>query len=183
MFAHLLQVQPVDAILLAAVKSRNDAYELVVSASPLLHLTHPKSQPLRRPLTVMLPCPPNPDKREETRRNKIQEHQIRAPCNSLLPSDKVRWVKGIRNTKSSLKIENNLAFFLVLLLRWFAFYVSIRLFGASVRANEKSNELLILLGSRNKQWTVLDKIVIRNQQNGLVSFDLIENFDRSVKIS
>ncbi|XP_047241325.1 death domain-containing protein 1 [Girardinichthys multiradiatus] len=134
-------VQPVDAILLAAVKSRNDAYELVVSASPLLHLTHPKSQPLRRPLTVMLPCPLNPDKREETRRKQIQEHQIRAP-NSLLPSDKVR------------------------------------LFGAGVMANEKSNELLILLGSRDKQWTVLDKIVIRNQQNGLVSFDLIEKFDR-----
>ncbi|KAK5618678.1 hypothetical protein CRENBAI_013985 [Crenichthys baileyi] len=134
-------VQPVDAILLAAVKSRNDAYELVVSASPLLHLTHPNSQPLRRPLTVMLPCP-NPEKREETRREKGQEHQSRAPCNSLLPSDKVR------------------------------------LFAAGVRANERSNELLILLGSRDKQWTVLDKIVIRNQQNGMVSFDLIENFDR-----
>ncbi|MEQ2167324.1 hypothetical protein GOODEAATRI_002955 [Goodea atripinnis] len=53
LFSVISRVQPVDAILLAAVKSMNDAYELVVSASPLLHLTHPKSQPLRRPLT---PC-------------------------------------------------------------------------------------------------------------------------------
>uniref|UniRef100_M4ALH5 Death domain containing 1 n=1 Tax=Xiphophorus maculatus TaxID=8083 RepID=M4ALH5_XIPMA len=133
-------VQPVDAVLLAAVKSRNDAYESVVSASPLLHLTHPNSQPLRRPLTITLPC-------------------------------KVRWVKSVGTV-------NRLCHFLVLLLSWFLFCVSIRVLGAYVRSNETSNELLIVLGSRDKQWTVLDKIVIRNQKNGLVSFDLIENFDR-----
>lgn len=68
MFTHLLQVQPVDAILLAAVKSRSDAYYSVVSTSPVLYLTHPTSQPLRRPLSVTLPCPPNPEKkRRDTR--------------------------------------------------------------------------------------------------------------------
>ncbi|KAM4714750.1 death domain-containing protein 1 [Anableps anableps] len=135
-------VQPVDAVLLAAVKSRNDAYELVVSASPLLHLTHPNSQPLRRPLTITLPCPPNPERKEETRMKESKEHQGGAPSDPLLPSEKVR------------------------------------IFGAYGRSNERPNELLIVLGSRDKQWTVLDKIVIRNHQNGLVSFDLTENFDR-----
>ncbi|XP_023202452.1 death domain-containing protein 1 [Xiphophorus maculatus] len=135
-------VQPVDAVLLAAVKSRNDAYESVVSASPLLHLTHPNSQPLRRPLTITLPCPPNPEKKEEERRKESKAHQVGAPSDPLIPSGKVR------------------------------------VLGAYVRSNETSNELLIVLGSRDKQWTVLDKIVIRNQKNGLVSFDLIENFDR-----
>ena len=41
-----------------------------------------------------------------------------------------------------------------------------------------SNELLIALGSREQQWTVLDKVAVRNQQNGVVSFELAENFDR-----
>ena len=41
-----------------------------------------------------------------------------------------------------------------------------------------SNELLIALGSRDQQWTVLDKVAVRNQQNGVVSFELAENFDR-----
>ncbi|XP_036002282.1 death domain-containing protein 1 isoform X2 [Fundulus heteroclitus] len=136
-------VQPVDAVLLAAVKSRNDAYESVVSASPLLHLTHPNSQPLRRPLAITLPCPPNPEKKEEPGREESRKHQGGAPCDPLLPSDKVS-----------------------------------RIFGACVRSSERSKEVLTVLGSRDAQWAVLDKVVVRNQQNGLVSFDLVENVDR-----
>uniref|UniRef100_A0A3B3WX63 Death domain containing 1 n=1 Tax=Poecilia mexicana TaxID=48701 RepID=A0A3B3WX63_9TELE len=135
-------VQPVDAVLLAAVKSRNDAYESVVSASPLLHLTHPKSQPLRRPLTITLPCPPSYEKKEGKRRKERKAHQVGALGDPSTPSGKAR------------------------------------ILGAYLRSNETSNELLVVLGSRDKQWTVLEKIVTRNQKNGLVSFDLIENFDR-----
>uniref|UniRef100_A0A3P9P5D6 Death domain containing 1 n=1 Tax=Poecilia reticulata TaxID=8081 RepID=A0A3P9P5D6_POERE len=131
-------VQPVDAVLLAAVKSGNDAYESVVSVSPLLHLTHPISQPLRRPVTVTLPCPPSSEKKEGKRRKERKAHQVGAPGDPSIPSSKER-------------------------------------------SNETSNELLVVLGSRDKQWTVLEKIVIRNQKNGLVSFDLIEIFDRLVK--
>uniref|UniRef100_A0A3Q2QSW3 Death domain containing 1 n=1 Tax=Fundulus heteroclitus TaxID=8078 RepID=A0A3Q2QSW3_FUNHE len=130
-------VQPVDAVLLAAVKSRNDAYESVVSASPLLHLTHPYSQPLRRPLAVTLPCPPNPEKKEEPGREESRKHQAGPPCDPLI-------------------------------------------FGACVRSSERSKEVLTVLGSRDAQWAVLDKVVVRNQQNGLVSFDLVENVDRLV---
>lgn len=59
------QVQPMDTTLLAAAKARTDVYHSVVSTSPLLYLTHPSSQPLRRPLTLTLPCPPNPQKKKE----------------------------------------------------------------------------------------------------------------------
>ncbi|XP_014852232.1 PREDICTED: death domain-containing protein 1 [Poecilia mexicana] len=139
-------VQPVDAVLLAAVKSRNDAYESVVSASPLLHLTHPKSQPLRRPLTITLPCPPSYEKKEGKRRKERKAHQVGALGDPSTPSGKAR------------------------------------ILGAYLRSNETSNELLVVLGSRDKQWTVLEKIVTRNQKNGLVSFDLIENFDRLLAV-
>uniref|UniRef100_UPI003AACD8C8 death domain-containing protein 1 n=1 Tax=Centroberyx gerrardi TaxID=166262 RepID=UPI003AACD8C8 len=56
-------IQPVDAVLLATVKSGSDVFYSVISTSPLLYLTHPSSQPLRRPLTLTLPCPPNPEKK------------------------------------------------------------------------------------------------------------------------
>ncbi|XP_015257975.1 PREDICTED: death domain-containing protein 1 [Cyprinodon variegatus] len=136
------RVQPVDAILLAAIKSRNDAYELVVSVSPLLHLTHPKTQPLRRPLTIILPCPPNPEKKEETRRKENQEPQGWVPSHFLSHLDKVRILR------------------------------------AYVKTNERTREFLTVLGSRDKEWSVLDKTVVRNQQDGLVSFILYESFDR-----
>ncbi|KAK2863090.1 hypothetical protein Q5P01_002623 [Channa striata] len=129
-------VQPVDAIILAAVKYRDDAYLSVVSTSPLLHLTHPTSQPLRRPLSVTLPCPLNPDQRRDTMGHREdKEHDT---C-STDASHRVRILKG---------------------------------------SKKMPNELLIALGSRDKQWTVLEKVSVRNQQNGLVSFELTENFDR-----
>lgn len=43
---------------------------------------------------------------------------------------------------------------------------------------ETSKELLIVLGSRDKQWSVLERVTVRNQQNGLASFELTENFER-----
>lgn len=58
------QVQPMDTALLAAAKSRTDAYHSVVSTSPVLYLIHPSSQPLRRPLAIILPCPPNLQKKK-----------------------------------------------------------------------------------------------------------------------
>ncbi|XP_041840497.1 death domain-containing protein 1 [Melanotaenia boesemani] len=135
-------VQPVDAVLLAAVKSRNEAYKAVVSASPLLFLTHPTSQPLKRPLTVTLPCPPNPDKKRDKRGQDKPDHQCRPVCAPLRPSERVR------------------------------------ILDATMKSKETSNESLIVLGSRDKQWSVLDQVSARSQQNGLVSFDLREIYDR-----
>uniref|UniRef100_A0A665WNX9 Death domain containing 1 n=1 Tax=Echeneis naucrates TaxID=173247 RepID=A0A665WNX9_ECHNA len=126
---HLLQVQPIDTAVLAAVKSRREAYYSVVSTSPVLYLTHPTSQPLRRPLTVTLPCPPNPERKRKGR-GQGEETEHRHIC-SVSPS----W------DRSSQK--------------------------------ETSNELLIVLGSKDKQWRVLEKITVRSQQNGLASFELL----------
>lgn len=49
-----------------------------------------------------------------------------------------------------------------------------------MKSKEMSNELLVVLGSRDKQWSVMDKVTVRSLQKGLVSFDLMENFDRFV---
>uniref|UniRef100_A0A3B4Z1X8 Death domain containing 1 n=1 Tax=Seriola lalandi dorsalis TaxID=1841481 RepID=A0A3B4Z1X8_SERLL len=127
-----VMIQPLDAVLLAAVKSRSDVYYSVVSTSPLLYLTHPTSQPLRRPLTVTLPCPPNPERKRKIRGQ--GEETKHHHTHSVYPSSK-----------------------------------------------ETSNEQLIVLGSKDKQWTVLEKVMVRNQQDGLASFELTENFDRFVR--
>ncbi|KAM8747598.1 death domain-containing protein 1 isoform 2-T3 [Acanthopagrus schlegelii] len=147
MSPRLPQIQSVDAALLAAVKSRGDDYHPVVSTSPLLYLAHPSSQPLRRPLTLTLPCPPNPEKKRHAReQQKEQDHRTR-PVSASPP-----WDQPAPHRR--------------------------RFLGASVKSKEMSNELLIALGSREQQWAVLDKVAVRNQQNGVVSFELAENFDR-----
>nr|XP_020467022.1 death domain-containing protein 1 [Monopterus albus] len=142
-------IQPVDAILLVAVKSRNDAYRSVVSTSPLLYLTHPTSQPLRRPLSVTLPCPPNPEKKRGARgQGEETQHHHMCSFSAVPPRDQL--------------VSHR-----------------VRFSGASLKSSkETSSETLIVLGSKDKQWSLLEKVAIRNQQNGLVSFELMENFDK-----
>ncbi|XP_069026061.1 death domain-containing protein 1 [Embiotoca jacksoni] len=140
-------IQPLDAVLLAAVKSRKDVYHSVVSTSPLLDLTHPTSQPLRRPLTVTLPCPPNLEKKRRTRGEPENQDLQTGPV-----SASSAWDHSVTNR--------------------------VRILSVPVKSKEMSNEALILLGSRDKQWSVLDQVAVRNQQNGLVSFELTENWDR-----
>lgn len=71
------QIQPLDAALLSAAKSRTDAYHPVVSTSPVLYLTHPSARPLRRPLALTLPCPPDPQKNQGGRQEESRKGQTR----------------------------------------------------------------------------------------------------------
>lgn len=68
------QVQPVDAAVLSSNKSKNDSYHAALSSSPLLYLSQQSALKLRRPFTLILPCPLNSDKKgagEETDRRAL----------------------------------------------------------------------------------------------------------------
>nr|XP_061810856.1 death domain-containing protein 1-like [Nerophis lumbriciformis] len=134
-------IQPLDAVLLASVKSKSEAYRRVVSTSPILYLTHPSSQTLQRPLTVTLPCPPNPGKRKDTR-GQAEEKQRCLPQLGAAPSA-LDWMP-VPCTQS---------------------------------AKENPTELLSVVTSRDRQWSFLEDVPIRNHQNGLVSFEIAESFD------
>ncbi|XP_051914181.1 LOW QUALITY PROTEIN: death domain-containing protein 1 [Hippocampus zosterae] len=143
-------IQALDAALLAAVKSKSEAYAGMVSTSPLLSLTYPSSQTLQRPLTVTLPCPPNPCKRKDTR-GQAEEKELHLPRLAATPPA-WDWIsshrrKMLQSTESALLEDNPV-------------------------------ELLSILGSRDQQWSIPDEVLIRNLQNGLVSFELTESFDR-----
>jgi len=53
----------VDVVVLSSLKSKNDSYHAALSSTPLLYISHPSSLKLRRPLTLILPCPPISEKR------------------------------------------------------------------------------------------------------------------------
>ncbi|KAL0970475.1 hypothetical protein UPYG_G00242580 [Umbra pygmaea] len=144
-------LQPVEAGRLATVKDRSDAYQAVFSTSPLLHLAHPASQTLRRPLTITLPCPPNMDKMKWAGHGEEADQHARPKSGVTM-----------RTTPSLQKV---------------------RALSASFKSSSgMPNELLVLLGCRDNTWNVLDQVTMRNMQNGLVSFDLTENFERLVAV-
>ncbi|XP_066536353.1 death domain-containing protein 1 [Hoplias malabaricus] len=47
-------------------------------------------------------------------------------------------------------------------------------------SKDLSKEQLVVLGWREEQWNLLDKTSVRNLQNSLVSFELMENFERVI---
>nr|XP_049608424.1 death domain-containing protein 1 [Syngnathus scovelli] len=142
-------IQPLDAVLLAAVKSKSEAYRRVVSTSPLLYLAHPSSQTLRRPLTVTIPCPPNLDKRKDIR-EQVEEKELSLPRLAAVPP----------------------------VWDWTS-YQRRRILGSCTQSSQENTaEPLSVLGSRDQQWSVPEEVLIRNHQNGLVSFELTESFDR-----
>ncbi|CAM4553175.1 death domain-containing protein 1 [Caretta caretta] len=58
-----LKVQPIEPSLVSILKAKYDMYHAVVSTSPLVHIQHPSSQPFNKSVSVILPCPPNPEKK------------------------------------------------------------------------------------------------------------------------
>ncbi|MBN3303977.1 DTHD1 protein, partial [Amia calva] len=139
-------VQPIDASLIATLKSKNDSYHFVVSTSPLVHIVHPSTQSFRKPVTVTLPCPPNPNKKKQG-----EEVEHTRPTSASV----------IRNTSIH----------------------RVRAMSASVKNSRKTaNEYLSLLGYKSKedQWLVMEDVAVRNMQNGLVSFEMTEHFEKFV---
>ncbi|XP_054853262.1 death domain-containing protein 1 [Eublepharis macularius] len=60
-----LKVQPIEPSIISLLKTKQDKYHSVVSTSPLVHLQHPSGQPFNKSITVILPCPQNPEKKRE----------------------------------------------------------------------------------------------------------------------
>ncbi|XP_054438223.1 death domain-containing protein 1 [Pteronotus mesoamericanus] len=58
-----LKVQPVDPSLVAYLKMQQDTFSSVLSTSPLIHIQHPSTHPFQKPVTILLPCSPHPNKK------------------------------------------------------------------------------------------------------------------------
>ncbi|XP_044537683.1 death domain-containing protein 1 [Gracilinanus agilis] len=58
-----LKVQPIDPSLLSTLKTKQDIYYSVVSTSPLIHLQQPSTHPFHKPVTIILPCSPNTERK------------------------------------------------------------------------------------------------------------------------
>ncbi|XP_051985138.1 death domain-containing protein 1 [Xyrauchen texanus] len=130
-----VMVQPVDAAILSSLKSKNDSYHAALTSTPLLYLSHPSKLKLRRPFTLILPCP-SISRRDDT------DRPIPAPGH--LSSQQIR-------------VDS-----------------------ASVKSPKDCKEQLAPLVWTENHWEVLDKVIVRNLQNGLVSFELSESYERLI---
>ncbi|KAM4706592.1 death domain-containing protein 1 [Discoglossus pictus] len=133
------KVQPIDTSIISSLKVKHDIYHSVVSSSPLVYIKHPSVQVFQKSVTVFLPCPPNPEKKNqgEDRDNKRGSS-----------------ARGSRITSAH----------------------QIRSVSASVRNHgDNPSEFLKLLAIKEDQWIILDDVVVKNVQNGIISFEMDEH--------
>ncbi|NXX46496.1 DTHD1 protein, partial [Tricholaema leucomelas] len=60
-----LKIQPIEPSLVSTLKARHDMFHSVISTSALVYVQHPSAQPFHNPVTITLPCPPNPEKKRQ----------------------------------------------------------------------------------------------------------------------
>ncbi|XP_068127948.1 death domain-containing protein 1 [Hyperolius riggenbachi] len=131
------KVQPIDTSLISVLKMKHDIYHPVVSCSPLIHMRQPSIPTFNKSVMVILPCPPNPEKKKAG-----DDGDKRA---SSATASKVTATHQIRAVSASVR-----------------------------KHGDNPSELLKLLALKEDQWIVLDDIVVKNVQNGIVSFELCE---------
>ncbi|XP_063315977.1 death domain-containing protein 1 isoform X1 [Pelobates fuscus] len=140
------KVQPIDTSLISQLKVKHDIYHSVVSSSPLVHVKQPSFQAFHKPVTVILPCPPNPEKKKQG-----EDIENKRASTATVP----------RVTSSH----------------------QIRAVSASVKKHgDNPTELLKLLAFKEDQWAVLDDVVVKNVQNGIVSFEVSEHLQSFIVI-
>ncbi|XP_069600726.1 death domain-containing protein 1 isoform X2 [Ranitomeya imitator] len=140
------KVQPIDTSLISVLKAKHDIYHPVVSSSPLIQVKQPSVQAFHKPVTVFLPCPPNPEKKKTG-----DDAENRRAASAA----------GSKTTGTH----------------------QIRAVSASVRKHgDNPSELLKLLALKEDQWIILDDIVVKNVQNGLVSLEVTEYMQRFIVV-
>ncbi|KAG9479636.1 hypothetical protein GDO78_011586 [Eleutherodactylus coqui] len=140
------KVQPIDTSLISVLKAKHDIYHPVVSSSPIIQVKQPSVQAFHKPVTVFLPCPPNPEKKK---------------AGDDAENKRAASAAASRTTGTH----------------------QIRAVSASVRKHsDNPSEFMKLLALKEDQWIVLDDIVVKNVQNGIVSFDVTEHIRRFIVV-
>uniref|UniRef100_A0A8C5LUH5 Death domain containing 1 n=1 Tax=Leptobrachium leishanense TaxID=445787 RepID=A0A8C5LUH5_9ANUR len=133
------KVQPIDTSLISLLKVKQDIYHSVVSSSPLVHVKQPSIHRFHKNITVILPCPPNPEKKKQA--------------------------EDTENKRASTATASRIAQ-----------AHQIRAVSASVRKpGDNPTELLKLIAFKEDQWIILDDVVVKNIQNGIVLFEVAEH--------
>ncbi|XP_015327095.3 death domain-containing protein 1 [Bos taurus] len=141
-----IKVQPIEPSLVAYLKTQQETSYSVLSTSPMIHVQHPSTHSFQKPVTVLLPCSPHPDKKNLG--SEIDHKRTASTTtNRIIPL-------YFNRTKST----------------------SIR------KPRNNACESLKLLGfkSRESGWFVLDDVVVRSVQSGLISFELCEHLERFI---
>lgn len=171
----LLQVQPVDSTSIHELQNKKVECKHLLTSSPIIKISWEGAEILK-PITVTMPCPPNPAKaRKIAQMRKLKEEKMNAPRPVVVTYDEEQERKRQLEEKKkkyqqqqqeALQAEQEKK----VQTKWYM--------GDYAHTDDDENDLLFLVSrSANGKWVVHEDVHILQVKLDLLQFDMIKPFD------
>lgn len=166
----LMEVQPVDSSSLNDLKNRSKTCKGLLNSSPIVHMEFETSE-FKKPVTVTVPCPPNPIKAKKiAAMRKAKEEKMKNPpkVQVLLPHEIEAMEKEKQKSKLQ-KMQEQLAAEENKVeepkpTKWYM--------GDYANNEDDENDNLFLISAQGNKWTPVENVNIMQVKLDLLQFDL-----------
>ncbi|XP_053387400.1 death domain-containing protein 1-like isoform X2 [Mercenaria mercenaria] len=166
----LMEVQPVDSASVNDLKTRSKTCKGLLNSSPIIHMEFESSE-FNKPVTVTVPCPPNPTKAKKiAAMRKAKEEKMNNPpkVHVLLPHEIEAMEKEKQKSKLQ-KMQEQIAADENKVeepkpTKWYM--------GDYANNEDDENDNLFLISAQGNKWTPVENVNIMQVKLDLLQFDL-----------
>ncbi|XP_052785943.1 death domain-containing protein 1-like [Mya arenaria] len=172
----MMEVQPVDSSSVNDLKTKSPNCKGLLSSSPIIHMDM-ESTTFEKPVTVTVPCPPNPTKAKKiAAMRKAKEEKMKNPpkIQILLPHEieaieKEKQKSKLQKMQEQLKAEENEKEE-PKPTKWYM--------GDYAVNEDDENDNLFLISSHGNKWAPVENVNIMQVKLDLLQFDLDRPLDK-----
>ncbi|XP_063437770.1 death domain-containing protein 1-like [Mytilus trossulus] len=172
----LLQVQPVDSTTIHELQQKKPECKHILTSSPIIKISW-EGADIVKPITVTIPCPPNPAKaRKIAQMRKMKEDKMKQARPVIVTYDEEQEKKRLLEEKKKKyqqqqeEAMNELEEKKFVQTKWYM--------GDYAHTDDDETDLLYLLTqSSNGKWSVLENIHIHQIKLDLLQFDMTKPLD------
>ncbi|XP_071491719.1 uncharacterized protein [Diadema antillarum] len=162
-----LQVQPAENVV-SEIKARLRHCAELITASPIVHMTHSSKKPFEKPITITIPCPPNPHKSSDSSGSSSEGGGVTGGVGGGGSGGGKRGEKDkAQSNMEPLRPEG---------------VVVIRATKSSIFGGDPSQDALYVLGRQGSsaQWNEMEDVPIKQVKKDVVAVDIQEPMDKLV---
>ncbi|XP_060082127.1 death domain-containing protein 1-like [Ylistrum balloti] len=168
-----MQVQPVDSATINDMQMRRRECKGLLTSSPIIH-TDWESTSFAKPITVTIPCPPNPAKaRKLAQIRKMKEEKMKNPVKVQVIDYEKEARKEEQKKKAQQQKEAQMTEEDKVTTKWYM--------GEYGNNDDDENDLLHFLSmSHTGKWTFHPEITVQQVKLDLLQFTLTQPFERFI---
>ncbi|XP_072178278.1 uncharacterized protein [Diadema setosum] len=161
-----LQVQPAENVV-SEIKARLRHCAELITASPIVHMTHSSKKPFEKPITITIPCPPNPHKSSDSSGSSEGGGVTGGVGGGVGGGGKRGEKEKAQSNMEPLRPEG---------------VVVIRATKSSIFGGDPSQDALYVLGRQGSsaQWNEMEDVPTKQVKKDVVAVDIQEPMDKLV---